>query len=68
MSGTYLGGDNQAMRHWFAVTCWFQQQRTLLDLTTGDAVNAVQRRWSVSRATAYRWVAAWREIQATEPT
>lgn len=52
--------------HWLRVAEWLRQQHALLDLSPGDAANAVQRRFSVSRATAYRWVAAWREVSADQ--
>lgn len=52
--------------HWLRLAEWLRQQRTLLDMAPMDAAHAVQRRFNVSRATAYRWVAAWREVSADQ--
>ncbi len=52
--------------HWLRLAEWLRQQQALLDLPPMDAANAVQRRFNVSRATAYRWVAAWREVSADQ--
>jgi hypothetical protein len=50
------------IKEWLRFGEWCRGQRYLLVLTPMEAVATIQRRFDVSRATAYRWLAAWREV------
>lgn len=52
--------------HWLRLAEWLRQQRGLLELSPQEGALTIQRRFNVSRATAYRWLAGWREVCADQ--
>lgn len=52
---------------WMRFTMWCQARSYLLTIPAPEAVQEIRHEFRVSRPTAYRWLAAWREVSgATE--
>lgn len=54
--------DESGVAYWLRMAEWCRQQKHLLSVPPMEGAQAIQRRFNVSRATAYRWLAAWREV------
>jgi hypothetical protein len=48
--------------YWLRVGEWLRGQKYLLTLPPYEAMQKIRRHFNVSRATAYRYLAAWREV------
>ena len=50
--------------YWLVVFAWFRVQSQILIMTKLDAIAKIRARFTVSRATAYRYLNAWAEAEA----
>ena len=54
--------DGEGVVFWLVVARWFEAKKTLTTAPTAEAVLMIRTRFDVSRATAYRWLKAWRDV------
>lgn len=47
--------------YWFRVVEWLRMQKHLLQIPPYEAMEKIRQRFEVSRATAYRYLAAYRD-------
>lgn len=52
--------------YWFRVVEWLRMQKHLLQMPPYEAMQKISQRFEVSRATAYRYLAAYRDAASEE--